>query len=139
MNTDPSQPVSDASDPAAVTILLVEDQPALLRLLQTVLQRQGYVVLVAENGMAALEAAASHVGRIDVLVSDMMMPRISGLDLARELSGAHPDLKIILMSGFIDETQTGIAGLDLQPVFIQKPFPMTDLVQQVQVLLAAGG
>jgi PAS domain S-box-containing protein len=122
--------------PQAVgTVLLVEDEANLRRLSLESLQRQGYTVLEAQDGPAALQMATHHKGVIHLLLTDVVMPGMNGRELARRVSLLRPDTKILFMSGYtenvIDRNGTIDPGVDL----LQKPFSMSELVSKVRELL----
>ncbi len=125
----PSVPVTD---PGGRTILLVEDEPAILRLTRKMLEKHGYVVLAAASPLEALQLARSHTGRIDLLLTDVIMPGMNGRELATHLHGLHPDLRILFMSGY---TADIIARHDVRHEevrFLQKPFTIQELVESVR-------
>ncbi|MEO8294575.1 MAG: response regulator [Gemmatimonadota bacterium] len=119
------------------TILLVEDEVAVRRLASRVLRQQGYVVLEATNGREALRLVEQHKPRLDLLVTDVVMPGMSGPELATRLTGQHPMLKVLYISGYADEAlgQRGILneGVD----FLQKPFTPQDLTRRIREGLGA--
>jgi CheY-like chemotaxis protein len=99
------------------------------------LQRRGYRVLMAEDGDAALAIVASEGGAIDLLLTDMTMPRMSGLDLATRLAGLCPGLPIVFMSGYTeDPVPAGRIGQS-PTTFIQKPFSLDLLASAVRKAL----
>src|SRR5262249_17473333 len=87
----------------AETILLVEDEPAVRNLSRLVLQSCGYTVLEAQDGEEAVAVAQQYTGPIHVLVTDVVMPRMNGLQLAKQLAQSRPDVRILFMSGYTDE------------------------------------
>jgi two-component system cell cycle sensor histidine kinase/response regulator CckA len=117
---------------ATGTILLVEDEESVRELVRTTLERKGYTVLDTGQGDVALEMAASHAGRIDILISDLMLPGISGRELGLKVSESHPETKILFVSGYPEETvaRPGVA-------FLQKPFTLQALAGKVQDVLAS--
>src|SRR5690606_18136965 len=84
------------------TILVVEDEAPVRRTVEQILLLHGYSVLTAEDGEACLELCAEHRGPIDLVLTDFVMPRLGGLDLAAKLRVVKPDAKILFMSGFTD-------------------------------------
>jgi len=118
------------------TILLVEDDTMFRGLLGELLKGQGYQVLVAEHPAAALELAAAHGDTVQLLLSDVVMPGGTGVDLARKLGGRYPGMKVILMSGYTDdalasrETDHSVAD-----AFLEKPFATRDLLRVLRDLL----
>lgn len=112
------------------TILLVEDEEAVRRSLTLLLRREGYAVLAAHDGAEALELAAGHAEGLDLLVTDMVMPRMSGREVAESLSTTRPGLKVLFMSGYNER------DLELPSAqFIGKPFAIADLLQKVRQAL----
>ena len=103
------------------TVLVVEDEPAVRNLVRAVLGRKGYVVLVAQDGAAALDLVDGHAGVIHVLLTDMVMPGMNGRDLAALVRTRRPSIKVIFMSGYAADVTTEL-GAEGGPVFLSKPF-----------------
>jgi two-component system, cell cycle sensor histidine kinase and response regulator CckA len=117
------------------TILLVEDEPALLRLGKTVLEGLGYSVMASSTPGEAIRVADAYTGQIHLLLTDVVMPEMNGHDLARTLISSHPNLRSLFMSGYA-ATIIGQEGiLDDGVNFIQKPFSMKDLADKVRMAL----
>jgi DNA-binding NtrC family response regulator len=114
------------------TVLVVEDEHSLRRLAQRVLERAGYRVLAASNGAEATEQFAHHRGGIDLLLTDVVLPGVSGPDLFRSLADQDPDLSVVYMSGYPEEAIERRAGLDHGRPFVQKPFTAAALVGAVR-------
>lgn len=135
-----SQPREVAAAEPAIggdeTILVVEDEPAILQLTETMLKRLGYTVLVATTPGQAMRLAKAHAEKIDLLLTDVIMPEMNGRDLARNLSSVAPQLKHLYMSGYTADviSKKGILGEDMQ--FIQKPFSQQELAAKVVQALA---
>ena len=122
-------PVPRAAAPGkGRTVLLAEDEPALRALAQRVLRGAGYQLIVAEDGYAALEAARAHQGVIDLLISDVVMPRLSGLELAGILLVERPQLRVLLLSGYPQRAAPESAVLLNDVPFLAKPFVPDDLL-----------
>ena len=122
-----------AREPAAPTVLVCEDDRQLLMLIDFMLGDAGYDVVLASNGEEALQLAAD-VGAIDVLVTDLGMPSLSGPDLIEQLQAKNPGLPVIVISGY---PPGGIPG-KVKPnadAFLQKPFDPTVLVDTIERLL----
>jgi two-component system cell cycle sensor histidine kinase/response regulator CckA len=119
------------------TILLAEDETALRRLVRQVLERQGYHVLESSDGAAALATADAYQGRIDALVTDVVMPVMGGRELSERLRDRRPDVKVLFMSGYSNEDIAGIAMTNPLVTFLQKPFVPKALVGAVRDLLDA--
>ena len=112
------------------SILLVEDEEGLRRLLVEVLRGDGYVVTPAADGQAALLLAADTPP--DLVVTDVVMPRVGGVELAERLAVAHPDVPVLFMTGYVDLTsREGLVGADV----LIKPFVITELVARVEEAL----
>jgi PAS domain S-box-containing protein len=137
------QPVDAASPrvvPAALpaaseTLLVVEDEPAFRDLLHEGLQSKGYQVLVASNGVEALQIAEQHPGSIRVLITDVIMPQMNGPELAKGLRKVRHDTEVLYMSGYADDKVATISGPDGELMLIQKPFYIDDLVRKIQEIL----
>jgi PAS domain S-box-containing protein len=114
------------------TILLVEDNESVRSLFANVLEAQGYTMLTAADGQAALHLVESQTGPIDLLLSDIVMPHLNGKLLAEQLSQIYPDLKIIFMSGYTDQT---VGDLPPEASFMQKPFSPMVLLRRVRQVL----
>ncbi|MEO6195653.1 MAG: PAS domain S-box protein [Thermoanaerobaculia bacterium] len=119
-------------------ILLAEDDDMFRGLLRQVLERQGYQVLAAEDPAAALGLAAARGDAIQLLLSDMVMPGGTGADLAAQLKGRYPAMKVVLMSGYTDEA---LARRDADKItadaFLEKPFATQDLLRLIRELLSS--
>jgi PAS domain S-box-containing protein len=132
----PQRPTTDMP-PGDETILLVEDDEGVRDLAQRVLEGQGYIVLDAQNGQEALLVSTHHPGSIQLLLTDVVMPGISGKALADQLARSRPDLKVLFMSGYSDEAIVHHGVLDAGVAFLQKPFSPQALTQKVRQVLDA--
>jgi two-component system cell cycle sensor histidine kinase/response regulator CckA len=117
------------------TILLVEDERAVRDLLRQVLQRYGYTVLEASYPEQALELSQRHEGPIHLLVTDVVMPMMSGLELAGETRAMRPSLRVLYMSGYTDNVRDLPYGVNAMSSFLQKPFSPDTLVHKVREVL----
>ncbi|MCL4218357.1 MAG: response regulator, partial [Candidatus Hydrogenedentes bacterium] len=117
------------------TILLAEDEDTVRELIQEVLQNQGYAVLAASHGAEALGLALNRGERIDLLVTDLVMPHMNGRDLAERSTAAHPEMKVLYMSGYTDNTLVPGGMLTTGMEFIQKPFSPDDLARRIRQVL----
>jgi CheY-like chemotaxis protein len=117
------------------TILLVEDEDGVRQLLSSVLQRQGFRVLEARHGVDALDLSAQHQGPIHLVLTDVVMPEMGGLELARRLKPLYPQAKFLYLSGYAENAplQQHLEGQEIY--FMQKPFETIGLLQRVRQLL----
>ena len=119
------------------TVLLVEDQAEVRAVILATLARNGYKVLEAANGNEALTVLENHDGAIQLLLTDVVLPGMSGRDLAKRLLIERPDLRVLYTSGYTDETIAHHGVLEPGMTFIQKPFTPTELLVKVRNLLDA--
>ncbi len=115
--------------------MLLEEEPAILKMTARMLERQGYKVLTASSPGESLRLAELHPGRIDLLVTDVVMPEMNGRELARNLPCLYTDLKRLFMSGYTADVIAHHGVLDQGVHFIQKPFSMHDLVAKTREVL----
>jgi PAS domain S-box-containing protein len=120
------------------TVLLVEDEDAVRTLSRLVLQSSGYTVLEARDGQEAVWVAQQHQGPIHILVTDLVMPRMSGRQLADLLTQARPHVRTLFMSGYTDEAVLRHGVLEASVAFLQKPFSPIGLARRVREVLDAG-
>jgi len=119
------------------TILLVEDEDQVRNLTRAMLSRLGYRILDAASAADALRLAGDFEGPIDLLLTDIVMPRKNGMELAKELSEARPEMKVLFMSGYTDNSVVKQGMLTSETPFIQKPFTIAALHLKVREILAA--
>jgi two-component system cell cycle sensor histidine kinase/response regulator CckA len=126
-----------AAGPAAgsETVLVVEDEDAVRKLIRSVLTRAGYIVLEASDGAEALELCRSYAGPIQLVISDLVMPQMSGSELADQLAARRPDIRLLLMSGYTAASVVKQRALDPQTSFLQKPFTPAALAEKVRETL----
>ncbi len=117
------------------TILLVEDEPAILSMTTTMLKRLGYTVLKADRPGKAVALAREHAGEIHLLMTDVVMPEMNGRDLAQSLLSLYPNMKRLFMSGYTANVIAHHGVLDEGVHFIQKPFSKKDLALKVSQAL----
>jgi two-component system cell cycle sensor histidine kinase/response regulator CckA len=121
------------------TILLVEDDPATREVTRRVLTRGGYTVVEATNGVEGLEVLEAAATRVDLVLTDLMMPRMSGAELSERAAVLYPDLPVLLMSGYADVEVNGPGTVDRSRQFLEKPFTASALLAFVGDALAGVG
>ena len=119
------------------TILLVEDEAGVRTLAKTILQTHGYTVLDAAQGKDAFLLSGQHEGLIHLMVTDMVMPEMSGREVAERLKPLRPNMKVLFMSGFTDKAMVHHEELDQGMAFLQKPFTPQTLARKVREVLDA--
>src|SRR5438874_2375386 len=119
------------------TVLLVEDAAAVRAVTKQVLERQGYKVLEAADGEAALQLAQRHRGPIDLLLTDVVMPRLSGRELAGQFARLRPDTRVLYASGYTDDSVVRHGILESGTAYLQKPFSPESLARKVRDVLDA--
>ncbi len=135
------EPTTDSGDQTTLaegrrTILLAEDEPKVRQALTTFLTRQGYQVLAARDGTEGLEIAERHHGEIDLLLTDIVMPRMDGLELAQTLHAERADTKVLFISGYMHEREILadlVRGTDVE--FLEKPFLNECLEMKLRAML----
>jgi CheY-like chemotaxis protein len=136
----PARPVTAAPAPRGTeTVLLVEDDDGVRFVGEDVLRRLGYAVISARNGDEALRASAAHSGRIAILVSDIVMPGMSGPELQARLAAERPDMKVLFLSGYASGTAFRHGILDPGVAFLEKPYGPETLAQKVRAVIDAAG
>jgi two-component system cell cycle sensor histidine kinase/response regulator CckA len=118
------------------TIIVVEDEAALRAITSEYLASQGYTVLTASNGVGALELCRTHPGVIDLLLTDVVMPGLSGPEVAQAAVAMRPDLRVIYVSGYIDR-QVDLDALGGGTAFLQKPYSLVDLNEKIRGIFAS--
>jgi CheY-like chemotaxis protein len=117
------------------TVLLVEDESAILEITTRMLSRLGYTVVAAASPGEAIRLAQEHQGRIDLLMTDVVMPEMNGRELAGNLLSNYPNLKILFMSGYTANVIAHHGVLDEGVHFIQKPFSKNDFGRKLREAL----
>jgi CheY-like chemotaxis protein len=117
------------------TVLLVEDEEMVRFMAKEILQESGYQVLEAKHGQDALHVAAEHGGTIHLMLSDVVMPQLSGRELAELLAPLRREMKVLYMSGYTDDAIVHHGVLDKGMAFIEKPFTPSALARKVREVL----
>lgn len=130
-------PVTSRSLGGSETILVVEDQDEVRTLMRKILESRGYRVLTAANGAAALQMAAVHPGPIHLLVSDVVMPGMSGREVSVQLATTRTTMRTLYLSGYTDESIVHHGVLEDGVAFLQKPFTSDGLARKVREVLDA--
>jgi len=117
------------------TLLLVEDEAAILSLVERMLKQLGYRVLTANSPMKAITIAENHPGKIDLLVTDVIMPELNGRDLASRLQKIFPELQVLFMSGYSSNIILHRGVLEKNTVLLEKPFSKKELAEKVREVL----
>jgi nitrogen-specific signal transduction histidine kinase/CheY-like chemotaxis protein len=128
-------PVSAPSEQGAGVILLVEDQEAVRAMLTKALAARGYTLLEAADGEEAIRLVAGRQGLIDLLITDVVMPVMSGREVAERLAAERPGMKVLFISGFADRAIVHHGMLSPGINYLQKPFPLSELTRKVEEIL----
>ena len=128
---------SKAAPRGSETVLLVEDEDGVRQLAREYLEASGYTVIEAEDGQMALELAARRTGPIHLLMTDVVMPGVSGRELADRLQKLRPGIKVLYMSGYTDQAVVHHGILETDAVLLQKPFTLPTLAEKLREILAA--
>ncbi|MGC2610711.1 MAG: PAS domain S-box protein [Candidatus Sulfotelmatobacter sp.] len=128
-------PVALAAVGGTETVLLVEDEDSVRQLVRETLESRGYRVLEAANGADALTLAAAHPDPIHLVITDVIMPGLSGHELVQQLQPTRPGLKVLYLSGYAQDAFPATAAADSQKTFLQKPFTLQNLTRKVREIL----
>ncbi len=139
--------VEDAADPVSLvgvspsqgggseTVLLVEDEESVRQLVRETLESKGYNILEADNGDAALQIVADYSGKIDMLITDVVMPGMSGRELSAKLCASYPQTKVLYLSGYTEDAIVHEGVIDPDTAFLQKPFTLQALSRKVREVM----
>src|SRR6266481_6211974 len=119
----------------ALPILLAEDEDEVRALTREVLERQGYRVLEASDGLEALRRYEAEGDRIDLVLSDVVMPRMSGRELVDRVRAIRPDMRVLYMSGYTEDAIVRHGVRDASTVLLGKPFAPADLLAKIREVL----
>jgi CheY-like chemotaxis protein len=137
--TERAEPVKRRSNASlgmgTETVLFVEDDPGVRRIGVQILAEQSYRIRVAANGIEALQAVASHPGPVHLLVTDVVMPGMSGTELARQLRAQWPGLPVLYISGFTEDATVAESALLPRTAFLPKPYKREALLDKIRDLL----
>ncbi len=136
--TRPEQEQAPVPAAGGETILLVEDESAILEMTTIMLEEMGYVVFTARSPKEAIRLAREHHGRIDLLMTDVVMPEMNGRDLAGNLMSIYPGIRCLFMSGYTANAIAHHGVLDPGVHFLQKPFSMQDMAVKITEALDQG-
>ena len=129
--------MTDAKLHGRGTILIVEDEQLMLRLLDKFLSQQGYQVLVASDGEAAIEVYRLHKLEIDVVLLDVGLPKLTGLDVLLKMKEENPDVRVVIATGYLaPKMKTEMLRVAVKH-FIDKPYVLSELVETLQSLIDA--
>ncbi len=134
---EPTPAARSSAPGGSETILLVEDHAQVRRLNGLILRQQGYTVLEASDGLAALEVSAQHRGTIALLLTDVVMPRLSGKELAERLAPLRPEMRVLYVSGFDEDSIVHDGVLEEGVAFLQKPMAPEALLEKIRAMLDA--
>ncbi len=121
--------------PNGETVLVVEDQAALREVTERIFTRNGYQVITAANGPEALDIARGHPGDIHLLVTDVVMPRMRGMEVAEKVRAIKPGIEVLFMSGYAQPVLTSLGRLDPSVALVEKPFSAADLLAKAGQVL----
>jgi CheY-like chemotaxis protein len=131
-------PIFEADAKNSATILLVEDDPAVRRMTSLILVRSGYTVLEADGAESARRLCSQHSGAPELLLTDVIMPKTNGRELAQELQLRYPAMKVLYMSGYTDDVITRNGVLDHGVAFIEKPFTPKSITAKIRDVIGGG-
>jgi len=134
-SVSPVHKVNDEIPSGTETVMVVEDEAALRELTRALLEDAGYTVLESSGAEDALETAKDMQRKIDLLLTDIVMPRLDGRELANQMVSLRPDLKVLYMSGYTDDIIVHRGVLTQGAVLVQKPFTKRTLLQKVRETL----
>ena len=132
----PETSESDAELRGSETLLLVEDESAVRHPASEFLKKCGYTVIEARDGLQAIEAAGKYSGKIDLMVTDVVMPGMSGGQVAELLADSRREMKVLFVSGYAERVVQNHQILDAHTNFLQKPFALASLARKIREVLS---
>ena len=129
-------PTPAAAAGGSETILLVEDEESVRQLVRDTLASKGYRVLEADSGEAGIAIADKHEGQIDLIITDVMMPGMSGREMVNKLNQTRPAIRILYLSGYTEDAIVSEGKFESGTAFLQKPFSLQSLSKKVREVLA---
>jgi PAS domain S-box-containing protein len=132
-----TQPDRAPETKATETILVVEDEDEIRDMVREYLERKGYTVMAANNGSEALQVAQRYKGSIHLLLTDVVMPQVGGHELAHQIKGMRPRIKILFTSGYPEHAALADKAVDPSAVILQKPYPLNSLASRIRQMLDA--
>jgi CheY-like chemotaxis protein len=135
VTAESNQPPPVVIDGRGITVLVVEDEDALREVTERILRRAGYTVLTAADGVQALRRAKAYPHRIDLLLTDVIMPGMLGKDVAAAVVAERPDTRVLFMSGYAQPVLTTHGTLSADVHLLEKPFTSAELMQAMQTQL----
>jgi CheY-like chemotaxis protein len=127
--------VSRTAAGGSETVLLVEDEDSVRELVRDTLASKGYRVLEAQNGQGGLAAAAMYDGKIDLVLTDVVMPGMGGRELVQQLLPLRPGIKVLYLSGYTEDAIVNEGTIESGKFFLQKPFTLQNLTRKVRDVL----
>jgi PAS domain S-box-containing protein len=131
----PARPATDRFPQGSETVLLVDDDEGVRAVSGRILRQAGYTVLSSTDGLEAIRLIEESRGQVDLLVTDVVMPRLGGRDLVAHVREVHPDLRVLYVSGYTEEGVRRQGALDPESAFLEKPFTAERLTRKVREVL----
>ncbi|MCH6554676.1 MAG: PAS domain S-box protein [Acidobacteria bacterium] len=135
VTADQEEQVASQSPSGSETVLVVEDEAPVRKLAREFLENSGYTVLEAEDPVEAIKLSDRHQGPIHLMVTDAVMPKMSGHELAQQMASVRPEMKVLYVSGYTDDALGQYGVLTQDSFFLQKPFSLDTLARKMRTLL----
>ena len=117
------------------TVLLVEDDAPVRMVIQRILSNEGFKVIEADGGLSAISSCEDHTGPIDLLLTDVILPQLNGWQVADRVAATWPDVRVLYMSGYDENTVSESGVFASAGTFLEKPFTMSALLEKVRGVL----